>query len=192
MDPDRVPALTLRQAIELYIHLPRSPHTNRSYTHILGALSAAVGGDGRDMRLVHYEDLAGYLGYCAERGLKASTLHQIALVIRAFFNHAVRVGQIDASPAAGLKVRRPRRRKRNRAVPSDDLAKMVEAVRAHPRNYALLLFLIDTACRAGGAASLTLDTLDLDTQTALLIEKGQVEHRVFFWRRDSRSLAALA
>lgn len=171
----------LIEAVETFLKLPRADSTTSQYRYVLMALAAAIG-PARDVRRITYEDLLDYFDQCHQRGVKPVTVGGYVNITKAFFTFCEKRHYCKHSPAADL----PRRYKRtppdqSRAVPQDDLAKMVRYAQVtSPRNYAMLLFLIDTGCRAGGLCSLTLDSLDTVEMVATLREKGDRLQRVVF------------
>ena len=164
---------SLQSALDTYLLLDRRPTTSKQYALTLAKLIAALGPD-RDVSTVTHEDLLRYLAGLRASGLKPTTVSNYTAIIKAFFAWCVRRRYLPLSPAADLPRRQPRRDlTRRRDIPPDDLQRLVDLARlTSPRNYALLLFLIDTGCRAGGAASLQVDHLDLPAGTALILEKG--------------------
>lgn len=77
-----------------------------------------------------------------------------------------------------------------KAVAVEDLARLLAHLPAEPpRNRALILFLIDTGCRIGGAVGLTLEQLSLEQRRAIVCEKGSVSRAVFFTDYTAAALA---
>ncbi len=178
---------TLVQAIETFLKVDRSAHTNRNYRRILSALAAAVGPD-RDVRLVSYADI---LDYTSKRqpSLQPSSFSAYLLVYKSFFNWAAHNRLIDTAPTAHIFARTPPRDPmEQRSIPLQHLAEMRKHAYPNPRNYALLLFLIASAARIGGAATLRLSRLNLTEGEASLLEKGRQYVMVFF---DEETAAAL-
>lgn len=179
---------TLREVINLYLDVDRSPYTNRNYRYILERMARAIGPE-RELRLVTYPDLSDYLQKMLKR-LKRPTAADYLTQIQAFFRWCVERRLLKHSPADGLQVRPepvdPDRRPN--AIPAGELAEMVALARSSARDYAILLFLADTGCRVGGLVSLTLSHLDLDNQRALLLEKGGKWHRVYFCATTAEAL----
>lgn len=180
---------TLHEALLTFLQVDRSPATNRQYHMVLSKLVTAVGPQ-RSISLIRYEDLVDYFARLRATGIEASTQFGYLSVTKAFFNWCVECAYIEASPAAKVKVRKSRKKaQRSPAVPPEELKAMVEVARAtSPRNHALLLFLIDTGCRVGGLVSLTLANLHLEDGWALLLEKGQKEHRALFGEQTAAAL----
>jgi integrase len=180
---------TLRQALAAYLKEPRRAQTNEQYKRVLTPLVTAIGAE-RSLDLVSYLDLLDYFDQRGP-GWAESTVYSYVTVVKAFFAWCVDVDLLERSPAQHLKRKTPRPDPTvNRAVPPDVLAKMVAAVRFKPRNRALLLFLIDSGCRIGGAASLVLGKLSLEKGIAELTEKGGVKFTARFGPDTADALAA--
>lgn len=85
----------------------------------------------------------------------------------------------------------PSSRQQPKAIALDDLRKLLEACgddRIGKRDRAMLAFLADTGCRAGGMLSLTLENLYLDQGRAILREKGEKTRVVPFARYAAQLL----
>jgi integrase/recombinase XerC len=178
---------TLENCLTSYLQIDRSPKTNRSYGACLWRMANAIGKK-RDVRLISFPDLADYTAQLHDT-IGQGSFHQYVRIIKTFFNWCVKTKYIAESPASPLHARKPRRDpSHSRAIPPDDLALMLQASQARPRDYAILLFLSDTGCRIGGLKSLTLKRLDLDGQTAILLEKGSKWHRVYFGDKTADAL----
>lgn len=166
---------TLAAALTTFLKLDRAPTTARQYTYILSKLVSAIG-PARDCQRVTYEDLVDYVNTL---DVTRSTKAGYVAIYKAFFTWCVESEYTPASPAARLK--KPRKQTapaESRAIPPAELRAIVEYVRVDsPRNYALLLFLADTACRVGGLLSLTLDNLHVEDGYAWIFEKGGKWHR---------------
>jgi len=170
----------LSEALNTYLLLDRPASTQAQYRHVLERLVAAVG-PARKLSAVTYEDLLDYVQLHRESGLSPVTIRNYICIYKAFFNWCVRRAYLKRSPAADLEVAPvPRDPSSNRAVPPDELQAMVDYARYSKRDYALLLFLIATGCRIGGAASLTLANLHPDQCYAHLLEKGRRWHTARF------------
>lgn len=180
---------TFSEALLTFCKLDRSPYTNRQYELVLTRLAADIGPQ-RDISLIRYEDLVDYFSRQRARGLKPITLNSYLSVHKSFFNWCIERGYIEQSPAADVRLRKPKRdQTKQRAIPPDELRAIVEYARiVSPRNYALLLFMIDTGCRVGGLISMTCANLDLVENTAILIEKGNMQHRAMFTERTAAAL----
>lgn len=178
---------SLSESLETFLKVDRSTHTNRNYRRILTTMAAAVGPD-RDVRLVSYADMLDYTSKL-QPTLAPSSFSAYLLVFKSFFSWAAHNRLIDAAPTANIFARNPPRDPLEvRSIPLEHLAEMRKYAYPNPRNYALLLFLIATAARVGGAATLRLSRLNLDEGEASLLEKGRQYVMVFF---DEETAAAL-
>ncbi len=182
---------TLSEALRYYLAEDRRDLTNLQYSLVIGRLIEAIG-PARDVRRVTYEDLVDYFEAQKARGLKSSSIASYTSMVKAFFNWCVRHGYAEQSPAQHLrrKVKTASRDPRSRAIPNEELRRMVDYARmTSKRNYALLMFLVDTGCRAGGAASLTRARLHLEGY-ALLDEKGGKPFKARFGVETADALRA--
>jgi len=121
-------------------------------------------------------------------GLSVYTLHKHVRVWKRFFHWLVDEGAISRDPAR--KLRRPRLPKDPpKDMTPDDLERLLLAAEAESaRDYAIVCFLADTACRVGGLVGLTLADLDLAERRAKVIEKGNRARYVHFKERTLRAL----
>lgn len=168
-----VTTVTLQDAIDLFLSIDRAQLTNDNYRHILNGLARAVGPECA-IAQVTYAQLAAYLQQGRGRNLKRSTLASYLTVVRTLFIWCQRNRLADYDPSQDLRLRSDSAAPAHKGgIPPAQLGLMLEAARwTRTRDWALLLFITDTACRAGGAASLTLDNLRLDNHSAALCEKG--------------------
>lgn len=169
----------LQEAIGQFLKVDRSSHTNRQYRRVLTKLSAAIGPQ-RHVGLVTYADLLDYTANLRPT-VQPSTFNTYMLVMKSFFSWVTRSGYVPISPAANLIARTPPRDPmEERGIPPEHLAEMRRFAYPNPRNYAVLLFLTESAARVGGAATLRLSRLDLKECEASLLEKGRQYVTVFF------------
>ncbi len=183
--------MKLNVALAAFLKVDRSPRSTLQYRHVLTRLLDAIGAS-RQVARVRLEDLLDYFDELRARGLKAVTLSGYIGVAKSFFAWCEAQHYCDFSPAKALKARQVSTDpSRNRAIPPDELNRMVDYARVtSPRNHALILFLVDTGCRVGGLASLTLDHLDLEQKRAWLLEKGGHWLQVFFGDETADALRA--
>jgi integrase len=123
--------------------------------------------------------------------LAISTFNKYCRIVGAFWNWLVNVKGIESSPVVHDIMRQQRVERaidRDKAMPEEHLALLLRATEFIPRDHALICFIADTGCRAGGVASLTLERLHLEEQWALLIEKGDKERKTFFAERTATAL----
>ena len=120
-------------------------------------------------------------------GLSTYTLHKYIRAWKRLFNWLVDEEVLQRSPAAKLeRPRLPRRAPKH--MTRDDLERMLESARGNQRDYALICFLADTACRVGGVATLRMHSLHLREQCAIVREKGDEDREVIFEERTRIAL----
>lgn len=182
--------MTITEAVELY-HLSRvgrvAPRTQQWDEQRLRPLADFFGPD-RAIEAITLEELWRWRAWLVRRGtrygdhptkpeveggLSNYTLRGHIQAVRQFFRWAAMRGYIPRNPAEGLEM--PAKPDvEPKAVGKEDLLGLMQAAReSGPRDYAIVLFLADTGCRAGGLVSLTLSNLDLGSQTATVKEKGR-------------------
>ena len=178
---------TLSQALTTFLQIERRPATNHQYQVVLSRMMLAVGMD-RDVSRITFEDLLEYQTALRQR-VQPSTVYGYIGVIKTFFTWCLKRRYIEADPTVDLVRRRPVANTVNRAIPPEELARMVEYARVtSPRNHALMLFLADTGCRVGGLVSLTLLNTHLDEGFAFLLEKGGRWHKARFGEETAAAL----
>lgn len=107
------------------------------------------------------------------------TVHGYVRAIKRFFNYLRKRRIININPAEDLE--KPRLPKQPRkGISPEAAAAMLDAASDNPRNYAILLFMRDTGCRAGGVYNLLTDNLDVLHNKAVIREKGDKERTVFY------------
>jgi integrase len=121
-------------------------------------------------------------------GLAAHTLHQYVRAARRLFKWLELEGIISTNPSKRLELPvLPKQYRRGITLPDRD--RILAAARSSPRDYAIVLFFADTACRRAGLAGLRLEDLDLENCRAVLREKGRGgsgKQRVVFYLEPTR------
>ncbi|NLX10075.1 MAG: tyrosine-type recombinase/integrase [Chloroflexi bacterium] len=113
-----------------------------------------------------------------------------------FFRWLENEEYLERSPASNLKVRRYQRPPgSSKAATPDELRAILRVAEAKaalgkPLHLAVFLFLCDTGCRAGEAASLTIENLLLDQGGAWVTGKGDKTRPVFYGPRTADALRA--
>jgi integrase len=177
---------TLKDALRTYLQIERRPLTNKQYSLVLTAVLAELGAN-RQVARVTYEDLIDVQASLRQR-LKPSTVANYTSIYKAFFAWCQQRGYCEVSPAADLVRRRPANRA-SRAIPPDDLRRLIDYARVtSPRDYAMLMFLADTGCRVAGLITLRRSALSLESGVAILTEKGGKPHRALFSSSTAEAL----
>lgn len=107
------------------------------------------------------------------------TIHGYIRALKAFFSFLKKRKIILTNPAEDLEKPRLPQQPRKGIAP-EAAEKMITASKINPRDYAILLFVRDTGCRAGGIYNLLTSNVDLKHNKALIREKGDKERVVFF------------
>lgn len=105
--------------------------------------------------------------------------------LRTFFNWCVREDLIEqrANPMRNIKVPGLRQPDEIKAITVESWTKLMAATEENQmgkRDRAILTFLLDTGCRAGGVVHLTPENLFIDRSYAIVHEKGQQTRAVPF------------
>ncbi|MCC7449613.1 MAG: tyrosine-type recombinase/integrase [Anaerolineae bacterium] len=117
-------------------------------------------------------------------GLSPQSLRDHVTAMKVFFNWCVREYRLDAwsNPMANVRAPRPDRRE-PKAIDLDDMRRLIDATDDSPagrRDRAMIAFLADTGCRAGGLLGLPLSSLHLERRYAIVFEKGDRARAVPF------------
>lgn len=164
--------MELRKAVNLF-QGDQTDTTRESYEYPFKYFVEYVG-EKCDVRTILPEHLLEYQQkFLKKKRYAPATERKHVKTLKTFFNWLVKLGKIDKSPAAILKVKRlPLYVDRDKAITDDEYGLLLDYCRWKPRDYALLLFLADTGCRIGGAAGLKVSDLDLKNRRGKVTEKG--------------------
>lgn len=170
--------MRLKTAVDLFLSRHLSKSTIKAYRSILLPLSAKLGD--KPVREIRPADLIGYVG-SLNPDYSPATRNKIVKGIKALFNWLIEIDELEKTPAGAVKVRKPPREiPREKAMSDIELETILRWTYPKPRDYALILFLADTGCRAGGAAGLKVKDIDLTRRRAIVTEKGQKTRPVVF------------
>lgn len=177
-----MPGLTLGEAIDLFLG-EQKPSTQKSYFYNLRELRMYIG-ERRPLDEISSEDIIRFGQHYRKRPtvLSPATYNKCVKTIRTFFNWCIKMDLMPpTSPARHIKrLRQVTSIDRQKAMPDDVYARLVEYSKGNARAYALVLFLGDTGCRIGGAAGLRWKDVDLHNRKAIVTEKGLPPRPVFF------------
>lgn len=168
----------------------RSPQTVDWYQRRLRSLINFVGQE-YQLEQVTIGDLRRWRASLAERttrydnhpskpqeegGLSSWTLYGYVRCARSFFRWIEREGLMAKNIAERFEL--PKRSKIPRKGIADNVADKIvaQALAKDPRDYAIVMFLADTAARVGGVVKLRLADLDLVAGRATVVEKGAGGH----------------
>lgn len=174
--------ITLQKAIDLFLS-ERIPTTQRAYKYIFRRFTGWIGPDRPLDKItsVHILEFAQMIR--ADPAIASpATYNKYVKDIRALFNWAIKAAIIEPpSPAGVLKLQHQKKSiPREKAMPEATYERLLDYAKWLPRSHALVLFLGDTGCRVGGAAGLTWSDVDLEKRVAIVTEKGDKTHPVFF------------
>jgi integrase len=171
--------MRLDEAIRLFINNYENPNTQRSYSSCLLPMVDYIGG-GRPIEDIQPVHLIEY-NQSLSKDLAQATVGKIYKTIKTFFNFYVKLGVIPTSPAHILKIKRRNTYvPKSKAMPDYVLETIIDFAKWDKRKYALILFLADTGCRAGGAAGLRVCDIDLTRMEAKVTEKGNKTRTVWY------------
>lgn len=181
--------LTVSRTFELFLlslEGVKSPATVTWYRQRLAGLEAQLGRKGIDR--VKVTDLRLWRATLGQRKkLSVWTVHGHVRAARRLFNWLVQEGRLKVSPAKRLELPRlpyePRK-----GIDYRDMLTIIGSAKGHPRDYALVLFLADSAARCGGVANLKVEDLELSRGRATVHEKGSRARAVYIQPRTCEAL----
>lgn len=127
--------------------------------------------------------LAGLLG-----DHKITTVSCYCRTLRTFCHFLLREGLIDEDPMRDIKTPKVPR-KYPYVLSEEEIAELLSAARRNARDYAIVLFLLDTGVRASELTGLHVDDVDFSTMSARVFGKGSKSRTVFFSHTTARALA---
>lgn len=183
--------ITVSRALSLFLlslEGIKSPATITWYRQRLAGLETQLGRKG--IGQVKVSDLRKWRAALSQRRkLSVWTLHGHVRAARRLFAWLVQEGRLKVSPAKRLELPRLTYEPR-KGIEYNDMLKMIAAARGSPRDYALVLFLADTACRCGGVVNLKVEDLELARSRATVIEKGSKARTVYLHRPTCLAMRA--
>lgn len=160
----------------------RSPDTLATYTYAVTRLDTWLAASGvTDPTQVKREHIESWVVSLLESSSPSTASNRLRGA-KGFLKWLHAEGEIPSDPAAGMP---------NPTIPDDpvdvisteDVKKILatcDATFEGVRDRAMLMVLYDTGCRLGGLVGLTLEGLDMDDQSALVVEKGSKARRIPF------------
>lgn len=125
-----------------------------------------------------------------EGGLSKATINSHIRALHRFWKWSTVEFDLDSNPMENI--RRPQRiNARVKALADQDFVRLFDATvdtRTGTRDRAILAFLADSGCRAGGLLSLKLTDLDIEHRYAIVHEKGDRTRKIFFTNTTARLL----
>jgi site-specific recombinase XerD len=200
--------LTLSAAVARFLLEDRAPATRTTYRKVL-TQALAFFGPQRAVDLVTRDDVLLWIAHLrnqteryvnhpqrgiAQGGLSPKTIEKRVKTLITFFNWLEECEYLEKNPTNAIKLRRYQRPPgTSRAATPDELQAMLAVAEAKARlgnkkHLAVFLFLCDTGCRAGEAASLVVSNLHIQQLGAWVIGKGDKMRPVFFGQRTAAAL----
>jgi integrase len=170
---------TLQEAIALFLarYKKKSAET---YGYNLKNFSNFTGAD-RPISGITEMHILEYQRDVESRPIKTATKATYLKMVKVFFNWLTKTKLINRSPAHLLKVPRTTSHiEKKKAMTDEELRKILDWAKWKPRDHAIILFLADTGCRAGGAAGLRIGDIDWQGLQAVVTEKGEKTRPVSF------------
>jgi integrase/recombinase XerC len=180
--------MKLSEAIRIFLDSKRgirSVNTITWYTYLFKYLANEIGDP--EVEDITLNDLRAFRSKLFELDRSPVTTRGIIRATKTLFNFCVDEGILVQSPARRLETPKLPEHSR-RGVDDFTIEKMILAARVNRRDYALLLFLIDTGCRRCGLTYLKLSDLDIANFQAVVREKGPYERTVFFTEQTAKAL----
>lgn len=184
--------MNLHDVIKCFLSTRPNSNTRATYGYSLERMLAYVGN--RPIANITPFDLMSYISNLAKTDGTPLSPHSVNKEIktcRVFFNWCIKTGLIPTSPMSPVTYHpTPRRIDRDKAMPDDDLTTIITTLREMRmwRELALIMFLADTGCRAGGVAGLRLADLNLANGTAYVTEKGDKQRLVAYGDETASAL----
>ena len=179
--------MTLQETITLFLAQYKKK-SQETYGYNLKNFSNFIG-PARMIEAITPLHILEYQQYVEARPIALSTRATYFKMVKIFFNWLVRADLLEKSPARLLKIPRASAEvEKDKAMTDEELKRLLDWAKWRPRDFALILFLADTGCRAGGAAGLRVRDIDFDNLRALVTEKGEKTRPVSFESVCARAL----
>ncbi|MCL4251814.1 MAG: tyrosine-type recombinase/integrase [Anaerolineae bacterium] len=151
-----------------------SKATLRWYRSILTAFAGDIGD--KTLKQIAAGDIRRYLVDLRQKEFSDATVSAHTRALHKFWAWASQEYGI-INPMRNIKYP-AKQQPKPRAASLDDLQKMFAG--AGIRDRAIIAFMLDTGCRAGGVCTLRTENLDIDEKRAIVTEKGNKTRVVYF------------
>jgi integrase len=180
---------SLQEAIALFLAQYKKK-SQETYGYNLKNFATFTGPD-RPIEAITALHILEYQQHIESRPIKLATRATYFRTVKVFFNWLVKAKLLDESPARLLRTPRSQLAvEKSKAMTDEELKKILDWAKWRPRDFALILFLADTGCRAGGAAGLRVQDIDFENMRAMVTEKGEKTRPVSFEPVCARALQA--
>lgn len=176
--------MKLQDAINIFTDQYK-PSTRRTYVHVLGRFADWIG-TSRPIADINNMDMLRYTNTIRNSDYARATQWKHIKSLKTFFNWLVKNRVITESPLKTVQnLKLEQYIGREKALSEEQYNHLIAHLDRNQQRYirhrALILFLADTGCRAGGAAGLCWSDVDLESMTAKVTEKGDKSRPVFFF-----------
>ena len=173
-----------------------SRETLRAYASDLEQFRAYLAEEGGEIPgppSIETLQIRGFVARLHRSGIAKSSTARKLSAVRSFLKHAVRMGEIESSPAAGIPTpKRPKLLPKNLTV--DETFALLDGIGgsepADLRDRALLELLYATGVRVGEVCGADLGNLDVHERTLRVVGKGDKERVVPFGKPAATALSA--
>lgn len=182
--------MRLASAIEIFLNNYRNKGTRKAYRQMTDILRTVVDPE-KPISAIGSVDMVQFFQHVESGPYAAATKRKHVKAAKTFFNWLVKVELLPASPARAITPRRVNTLvDRAKAMHDAELERLLTYAKfkSTARDYALLCFLADTGCRAGGAAGLKVEDLDLANELAIVTEKGSRTRQVVLFAQSVDAL----
>lgn len=200
--------MKLSHALKTFLLEDRAASTNATYRKVLSRAIDFWGPD-REVYQIAKSDVLLYVQHLREQtvryeshprrqaergGLSPYTIEKHVKSLSTFFRWCVDNEYCLTNPADKLRLRRfqrpPGSTKAATQKEMQAILRLAEAkaITGHNKHLAIFLFLADTGCRAGEAASAVIGNLSLEAGSAWVLGKGDKLRPVFFGPRTAEAL----
>jgi len=182
--------MTLHDVISTYLNQPRlKDGTRKAYRQALHPMRDYLG-PARPLTDITSLDLHRFWSHLTAGDYSPYTVRKHYRSLKAFWNWTVTMRLLTASPFVGIKPPRiPTHNTREKAMTDDEYHQLLEYARyTSPRNYALIIFMADTGCRAISASRLKIADVNLADHSATITGKGDKRRTVFYGAQCAQAL----
>jgi site-specific recombinase XerD len=177
-----MPTATLQDCVNTFLsqsHLKAG--TRKAYKQSILPMCDYVGRS-RPPHEVAPLELQKFWNHLTQRDYSDYTLRKHHRSLKTFWNWCTDMQLVTVNPFKGIKAPRIQNyNTRAKAMTDQEYHAMLNYARhSSPRNYALLLFLGDTGCRAIAASRLKVSDIDLYDQSATITSKGDKTRTVYY------------
>lgn len=197
--------MELSEALDRFLLLDRAKSTRDTYRKVLTRFIADIG-PGRPLDLIRPEDVDAYVLKLRDRAskwdthptrprvdepLSTVTVYKHTKTIKRFFNWCVERQYLTVSPARFVSNRTPVIALGDgKAATDHEVIAILEQARKKPRDWAIVLLLVQSGARASDLAGLKINNLRLDENRAIVDGKGNKRREIYFMPETSAAISA--